>query len=81
MQPLERIVLHAIPLKSLLEWLSKTRGPNLVEATACGAPEKALVLAVTKWMLYEQDRRPWEWGSCISLTKFQQSPFAVPSYI
>ena len=55
MQPLERNVLHAIPLKCLLEWLSKTRGPNLVEATVGGVPEKALVLAATKWMLYEQD--------------------------
>ena len=48
-------MLHAIPLKSLLEWLSKPRGPNLVEATAGVAPEKALVLAATKCMLYEED--------------------------
>ena len=48
-------MLHAIPLKSLLEWLSKPRGPNLVEATAGWAPEKALVLAATKHMLYEED--------------------------
>ena len=54
-QPLDRIVLHAIPLKSLLEWLSKTRDPNLVEATTGRAPEKALVLAATKRMLYEED--------------------------
>ena len=55
MKPLERIVLHAIPLKSLLEWLSKPRGPNLVEATTSTVPEKALVLAATKGMLYEED--------------------------
>ena len=55
MKPLERIVLHAIPLKSLLEWLSKPRGPNLAKATVGRAPEKALVLAVTKRMLYEED--------------------------
>ena len=55
MQPLDRIVLHAIPLKSLLEWLLKTRDPNLVEATMGGLPEKALVLAVTKRTLYEED--------------------------
>ena len=55
MKPIERIVLRAIPLKSLLEWLTKPRGPNLVEATVCGAPEKALVLAATKRMLYEED--------------------------
>ena len=55
MKPLERIVLCAIPLKSLLEWLTKPRGPNLVEATMSGAPEKALVLAATKRMLYVED--------------------------
>ena len=47
-------MLHAIPLKSLLEWLSKPRGPNLVEATTYRVPEKALILAVTKCMLYEE---------------------------
>ena len=55
MKPLERIVFRAIPLKSLLEWLAKPRGPNLVEATESGAPEKALVLAATKRMLYVED--------------------------
>ena len=48
-------MLRTIPLKSLLEWLSKTKDPNLVEATAGGAPEKALVLAATKHTLYEED--------------------------
>ena len=47
-------MLRAIPLKSLLEWLSKPRGPNLVEATTGRAAEKALVLAATKCMLYEE---------------------------
>ena len=46
-------MLHAVPLQSLLEWLSKPKGPNLVEAAA--APEKALVLAMTKHMLYGED--------------------------
>ena len=55
MKPLERVMLHAIPLKSLLEWLTKQRGPNLVEATVSGVPEKALVLAVTKHTLYVED--------------------------
>ena len=48
-------MLHTVPLKSLLEWLSKPRGPNLVEATAAAAPEKALVLAMTRHMLYGED--------------------------
>ena len=55
MKPLEQIVLHAIPLKSLLEWLAKPRGPHLVEATMGGVPEKALVLAATKRTLYGED--------------------------
>ena len=48
-------MLCTIPLKSLLKWLSKTKDPNLLEATAGGVPEKALVLAVTKRTLYEKD--------------------------
>ena len=55
MKPLEKIVLCAIPLKGLLEWLVKPRGPHLVEATMGRVPEKALVLAVTKHMLYVED--------------------------
>ena len=55
MKPLERIVLHSIPLKSVLKWLVKPKGPNLVEATMCGAPEKTLVLAAMKRTLYEED--------------------------
>ena len=55
MKPLEKIVLRAILLKSLLEWLAKPRGPHLVEATMGRAPEKALVLAVTKRTLYVED--------------------------
>ena len=45
-------MLHTVPLQSLLDWLSKPKGPNLVEASVAVVPEKALVLAVTKKMLY-----------------------------
>ena len=48
-------MLHTVPLKSLLEWLLKPRGPNLLEATVAAVPEKALVLAATKRMLYGED--------------------------
>ena len=41
-----------MPLQSLLDWLSKPKGPNLVEASVAVVPEKALVLAVSKKMLY-----------------------------
>ena len=48
-------MLHTIPLQSLLDWLSKPKGPNLVEASVAAVPEKALVLAVTKKMLYVEE--------------------------
>ena len=48
-------MLHAVSLQSLLDWLSKPKGPNLVEASAAAAPDKALVLAVTKQMLYGEE--------------------------
>ena len=55
MKPQEKIVLHTLPLKNVLEWLVKPKGPNLVEDPMCGAPEKALVLTMTKCMLYMED--------------------------
>ena len=48
-------MLHTVPLQSLLDWLSKPKGPNLVEASVAVVPEKALVLAVTKKMLYVEE--------------------------
>ena len=54
-EPLEQIVLHTVPLQSPLDWLSKPKGPNLVEASVAVAPEKALVLAVAKKMLYVEE--------------------------
>ena len=54
-KPLEKLVLRAIPLQSLLEWLSKPKGPNLVEASAATSPDKALVLVVTKQMFYGEE--------------------------
>ena len=43
-----------VPLQCLLDWLSKPKGPALVEASVAAAPEKALVLAVSKKMLYAE---------------------------
>ena len=45
-------MLCTVPLQSLLDWLSKPKGPNLVEASVAAVPDKALALAVTKKMLY-----------------------------
>ena len=54
-EPLEQLVLCTVPLPSLLDWLSKPEGPNLVEDSVAAVPEKALVLAVTKKMLYVEE--------------------------
>ena len=48
-------MLHTVPLHSLLDWLSEPQGPNLVETSATVAPFKALAIAVTKRMLYEEE--------------------------
>ena len=48
-------MLHAVPLQSLLDWLSQPKDPNLVEASTAAVPDKALVLAVTKQMLYGEE--------------------------
>ena len=53
-KPLEQLVLHTVPLQSLLDWLSKPKGPTLVEASVKVAPYKALTIAITKRMLYEE---------------------------
>ena len=34
-KPLEKLVLHAVPLQNLLDWLSKPKGHYLVEASTC----------------------------------------------
>ena len=36
-------------------WLSKPKGPHLVEATGRANPERALAIAVTRRMLYENE--------------------------
>ena len=54
-KPLEKLVLCAVPLQNLLDWLSKPKGPYLVEASMTTAPDKALVLAVTKQMFYGEE--------------------------
>ena len=54
-KPLEKLVLHAMPLQILLEWLSKLKGPHLMEASTAATPEKALTIVVTKQMLYGEE--------------------------
>ena len=47
-------MLRTVSLQSLLDWLSKPKGPTLVEASVKAVPYKALAIAVTKRMLYEE---------------------------
>ena len=47
-------MLHTMSLQSLLDWLSKPKGPTLVEASVAVVPDKALAIAVTKRTLYEE---------------------------
>ena len=54
-KPLEKLVLHAVPLQILLDWLSKLKGPHLMEASTAATPKKALAIAVTKLMLYGEE--------------------------
>ena len=54
-KPLEKLVLQTVPLQTLLDWLSKPKGPHLMEASQAAMPEKALAIAVTKQMLYGEE--------------------------
>ena len=51
-KPLEKLVFRTVPLQVLLDWLSKPKGPHLVEASGAATPKKALAVRVTKQMLY-----------------------------
>ena len=51
-KPLEKLVFWTVPLQVLLDWLSKPKGPHLVETSGGATPKKALAIAVTRWMLY-----------------------------
>ena len=44
-----------VPLQVLLDWLSKLKGPHLMEASGAATPEKALAIAVTRQMLYGEE--------------------------
>ena len=54
-KPLEKLVFRTVPLQVLLDWLSKAKGPHLMEASGAATPEKALAIAVTRWMLYGEE--------------------------
>ena len=51
-KPLEKLIFWTVPLQVLLDWLSKPKGPHLVEASGAATPKKALAIAVTRRILY-----------------------------
>ena len=54
-KPLEKLVLCIVSLSILLDWLSKPKGPHLVEAPSGANPEKALAIGMSKRMLYKNE--------------------------
>ena len=53
-KPLEQLMLCTVPLQSLLDWLCRPKGPTLMEVSVKAVPYKALTIAVTKRMLYDE---------------------------
>ena len=76
-QPLEKLVLNAVPLQNLLDWLSQPKGPNLVEASTAAVPDRALVLAVTKRMLYGEETPLVEVGLVYKPHYISTEPFSA----
>ena len=54
-KPLDKLVFCTVPFQVLLDWLSKPKGPHLVEASGAATPKKALAITVTRWMLYGEE--------------------------
>ena len=80
-KPLEQLMLHTVPLQSLLDWLFEPQGPNLVETSATMVPYKALAIAVTNRMLYEEKPPRVGVASCTNHTIFQQCRLVLPTCI
>ena len=70
-------MLCTIPLHSLLDWLSEPQGPNLVDTSETAAPYKALAIAVTKRMLYEEKPPQVGVGLVYKLHYISMVPFSV----
>ena len=70
-------MLCTIPLHSLLDWLSEPQGPNLVDTSETAVPYKALAIAVTKRMLYEEKPPRVGVGLMYKLHYILMVPFSV----
>ena len=76
-KPLEQLMLRTIPLHSLLDWLSEPQCPNLVGTSETVVPYKALAIAVTKRMLYEEKPPRVGVGLMYKLHYILMVPFSV----
>ena len=81
--PVEQLMLHSVPLPSLLFWLSKPKGSNLVEATIPAAEVRTtsacrlMAIAVSEEMLYK-DRCPLVGAGLVYTPPYlPQVPFSV----
>ena len=82
-RPVEQLVLRSVPLPSLLFWLSRPKGSNLVEATipaeevrttsAC----RSMAIAVSEEMLYKDRCPPVGAGPVHTPPYLPQVPFSV----
>ena len=76
-KPLEKLVLCDVPLQILLGWLSKPKGPHLMEASPAGTSEKALAIVVTKQMLYGEETPLVEVGLVYKPHYISMEPFSA----
>ena len=76
-KPLEQLMLHTVPLQSLLDWLFEPQGPSLVETSVTVVPYKALAIAITKRMLYEEKPPLVGVGLVYKLPYISTVPFSV----
>ena len=76
-KPLEKLVLRTVSLHILLDWLSKPKGPHLVEAGGGANPEKALAITVMRCMLYESETPLVEVGLVYKPNYISTEPFSA----
>ena len=76
-KPLEKLVLCTVSLGVLLDLLSKPKGPHLVEATGGANLKKALAIAVTSHMLYENEMPLVEVGLVYKPHYISTEPFSA----
>ena len=76
-KPLEKLVFRTVPLQVLLDWLSKPKGPHLMEAFPEATPKKALAIAVTRQMLYGEEAPLVGVGLMYKLHYISTEPFSA----